>query len=48
MHTRLINYPVLVTGMMALTSAVYSFVWAKTGYKGLVVEVSLRRPAGGT
>ena len=27
--------------MMALTSTVYCFVWAKTGYKGLVVEVSL-------
>lgn len=40
------NYSVLVTGMMSLTCMVYSFVWAKTVYKRLVVEISLRYLAG--
>lgn len=32
-HTRTMNYSVLGTGMIAWTSAVYTFVWAKTAYK---------------
>ena len=37
---RSMNYSVLVTGVVAMSSVVYYFVWAKREYKGPVIEVN--------
>lgn len=34
------NYSVLVTGEVAMVSVLYYFIWAKSEYKGAVIEVN--------